>query len=252
MLKQLETLGFSSKEAKIYLALIELGAQAASTIARKTGYPKSTVLFTLGELSGKGYVEKTYRERTQYFFADPIQLQRRAHERITKESKALQEVIPLLEEIRSPFTSLPKVTFHEGLENCKQAYLSLLESTTDIWEFGAHKDMVNKFGSTFMERFIGQRKKRNIFLHAISKDDASGQEVQKVSSDVQREVRLFPNHLGTLYSSIAIFEHKVLLLNLYKDPFCIIVENFEMAESLKTIFRVCYVGMEGSINNREL
>ena len=43
-----------------------------------------------------------------------------------------------------------------------------------------------------------------------------------------------------LYSSITIFEDKVLLLNLFHDAFAILIDNKEVAESLRTIFKMSW------------
>lgn len=50
-----------------------------------------------------------------------------------------------------------------------------------------------------------------------------------------RTIDFFSTKLGELHSSIAVFENKVLLLNLYQDAFAILIENREVAETLKTI-----------------
>ncbi len=44
--------------------------------------------------------------------------------------------------------------------------------------------------------------------------------------------------MGDLYSSIAVFDDKVILLNLHRDAFAILIENHEVAETLKTIHKL--------------
>ena len=238
MRDRLIQLGFSTKEVDVYLAALELGNQAASTIARKTGYPKSTVLFLLNGLVEQGYVQRSQQGRVQYFFCDPRDLLQRKKEALAKQREALEEVVPLLEEYKSPYSSQPRVTFYEGIEGCRKVYSKLLESTTDILEFGAHEDLVNRLGSGYMDEFIAKRKKKKIFLRAISQDSPIEQDLIKLDKKQCREIQLFPDHKGKLYSSIAIYENKVLLLSLFHDAFGILIENKEVADTMRTIFEL--------------
>ena len=116
MKKLLENLGFTQKETEVYLALIEFGNQPASQIARKTGYPKSTVLFLFDNLLKKGYIRKSNKGRIQYFYADPKDLKNEKEKQLHEEKKTLDKAIPLLNEFKTPFSSEPKVTFYEGVD----------------------------------------------------------------------------------------------------------------------------------------
>jgi HTH-type transcriptional regulator, sugar sensing transcriptional regulator len=238
MKKLLENLGFTQKETEVYLALIEFGNQPASQIAKKTGYPKSTVLFLFDHLLKEGYIRKSNRGRIQYFYADPKDLKTAKEKQFDEGKKALNKAIPLLEEFKTPFSSEPKVTFYEGVEGCKKAYSMLLESPTEVLEFGAHGDLVNKLGEDFMNDFIAKRVKNKVFLKAISKKDEIHKKLSELDKKHLREIQFYPSDKGTLYSSIAIFEDRVLLLNLYHDAFAILIENKEVAETLKTIHRL--------------
>lgn len=238
MKKLLESLNFSAKEATVYLALLESGTQAASYIARKVGYPKSTVLFLFDGLLKRGYIRKSNRGRVQYFYADPEDLKKVKERKIQEEQETLQKTIPLLKECKSPFSSEPKVTFFEGIDGCKRAYAMILESSTEVMEFGAHGDLVKKFGEDFMDDFIAKRAGKKIFLKAIAKKDSMHKKLSALDKEHLREIQFYAAEKGDLYSSIAIFEDKVLLLNLFRDAFAILIENKEVAETLKTIFRL--------------
>ncbi len=232
--KKLLPLGLNPKEARIYLALLEFGNQPASVLAKKTGLPKASVLFLLEGLVGLGYVRKSQKGRTQYFYADPKDLKRAKEAALHAEGQQLKEVLPLLEEFRNPFTAPPKLSFFEGLDACRKAYWQLLESSAEIREFGSHDDL-EKMGEQFMADFIAERKKRKLFLKAICVDNPTHRRYAKLDKVQFRDCLIYPAKIGRIYSSIAIFEDKVLLLNLYRDAFAILIENKEVAETLRTI-----------------
>jgi hypothetical protein len=93
-----------------------------------------------------------------------------------------------------------------------------------------------------MDKFIAKRVKNKIYLKAISKKDEIHKELSKLDKKHLREIQFYPSEKGNLYSSISVFEDKVLLLNLYSDAFAILIKNKEVAETLKTIHRLQWRG----------
>lgn len=243
MIEKLTALGLTDKEARVYLALLEFGSQPASVIAKKTAFPKATVLFLFDNLFKKGYIQRSQKGRILYFYADPKDLENEKRKEINSQSSTLEETLPLLHEFKNPFTSPPKLLFYEGIEGCKKAYSLLLESKTDIYEFAAHNDLI-KMGEDFMKHFIKERSKRKIFLYGITKASDLHSYFREKDKTQQRELKLFNSKIGDLYSSIDIFENKVLLLNLYQDAFAILIENKEVAETLKTIHHLAWMSKD--------
>ncbi len=236
MRELLQKLGFNEKEIAVYLCLLEFGKSNGTKIAQKVQYPKATVLFILKNLVDRGYIQRSQKGRTQYFEAQPTDLAKHKSAELEQQKHSLEQVLPLLEEFKTPYSSEPKVTFYEGVENCKKAYSLLLESKSTILEFGAHEDLVMRFGEEFMNHFMDERAKRKINLEAICSNAEINTKLQAKDKKQARIIHLFPKEQGTLYSSIAIFDQKVLMLNLYYDAFAILIENHEVTATLKTIF----------------
>lgn len=240
MKKYLLDIGLNEKEVVIYLLLLEFWTQPASIIAKKIWIPKSTVLFILNWLVKKWYVRKSNKWIIQYFFVVPDDLQQTKEFEIKKQLESLGKVIPLLKEFKNPFSSEPKVIFFEWIEWCKKAYLMLLDSKTEILEFGAHNDLENKFWKEFMNSFIKKRTKNKILLKWICKYDTVHKDLHKKDKNEFRKLKFFNKELWNLYSSICIYENKVLFLNLFTDSFWILIENKEVYETLKTIHKLVW------------
>lgn len=237
--QQLVLLGFNEKESRVYMALLEFGTQPASVISKKTGYPKATVLFLFQRLLQHGYIRKSQRGRAQYFFALPEDLEKAQHDALHRQEAALKKVMPLLNEFKNPLTSQPKVTFFEGIDGCRKAYWLLLDSKTEILEFGVHDDLL-KLGESYMRKFIRERMKRHVFIKAIAPQTPIHKELTKRNKKELRKIHFYPKNAGALYSSIAIFDGQVLLVNLYQDAFAILIENRQVAETLKTIHSLIF------------
>lgn len=235
---ELQQLGFSEKEAKAYLALMEYGTQPASVIAKKVNYPKSTVLFLFDNLLKQGFINKSMRGRVQYFYADGENFEKAYKQNLENKSKILDKIIPSLKKLKHPLSSEPKITFFEGINGCQKAYNSLLENNSEILEFATHVDLVDKLGKDFMKNFMNERKKRKISLKAIAENNQTHKALKKLDKKQLRQIQMYNPKLGKIYSSIAIKENKVVILNLYQDPFAIMIENMQVAQTLTTIFRI--------------
>ena len=242
MEKCLMQLGFSHKEAEAYLALLEFGSQPASVIAKKTNMPRPTVLFLFDGLVKRGYVRRSQRGRVQYFYVDPNDLKKAKVDELQEEEEALKKVIPLLEEFKNPYTSPPKITFFEGLEGCRKAYSMLLDSETAILEFAAHEDL-ERMGKDFMKNFVEQRTTRKRFIRPICIRSPLNKAFHAIDKKQQRNLKMFSSKkFGIIYSSIDIFEDKVLLLNLRDDAFAILMQSKAVADTLRTIHSLAWVG----------
>ena len=67
MEKVLVELGFSVNEAKVYLALTELGASSATRISEKSHLHRPNVYESLIKLVEKGLVTNVVRDKVKYF-----------------------------------------------------------------------------------------------------------------------------------------------------------------------------------------
>ena len=239
MYEELKTLGFNAKEIAVYLALLEFGAQPASILAKKTNLPRPTVLFLCDHLLRRGILRKIQKGRTQIFHADPEDLHRAKTGELIRNQEALDQAMKLIKEFKNPFTSSPKIQLSEGIEGCKTAYLQLLESQTEILEFAAHQDL-EKMGIDFMDSFIEKRTQKKVFIKTITQRNSVHEAYQKKDKEQCREQHMFSPTEGAFYSSIAIFEDKVLLLNLYQDPFAILIQSNQVAETLKLAHRLAW------------
>lgn len=67
LLITLQNYGFSEKEAKVYLTVLELGTSIASTIARRSEIKRVTVYTILDDLKKKGIANETTKDDIKYY-----------------------------------------------------------------------------------------------------------------------------------------------------------------------------------------
>jgi sugar-specific transcriptional regulator TrmB len=119
----LEQFGFSEKEAKIYLACLELGQAPVSTIARNIHEQRVTTHYILKGLIAKGVAQSVVKNRSAFYSV--IEPDKLFQNRETK-VETFKEKLPELMAISGKFDHKPKVEFYEGLEGIKYVYKQII------------------------------------------------------------------------------------------------------------------------------
>ena len=118
--KTLQEIGFASREAKIYRALLSSGPASIRDIADKAGINRGTTYEVLKHLQQKGVVSLFPKGKRRYFVAeDPscfLDLAREKQDSIAQAVEDLQQsVIPQLQATRPAFNNA-NVHYYEGDE----------------------------------------------------------------------------------------------------------------------------------------
>lgn len=119
----LQHLGYSEKESKIYLALLELGTSPTSTIARFLRENRVTVYSSLKVLAKKGIILESRKNTVQVYTAlNPEILIEQERTRYEQLKNALPDFLSLM----NPHAKKPKVTFYEWLDGMKNLLRELI------------------------------------------------------------------------------------------------------------------------------
>ena len=106
----LQHLGYSEKEARIYLALLELGTSPASTIARFLSENRITIYSVLKVLVKKGLILESKKNTIQVYTALAPEI---LIEQERSKYEQLKNSLPELLSLMNTHTTKPRVTFYE-------------------------------------------------------------------------------------------------------------------------------------------
>src|SRR3989338_11363254 len=126
MIEKLLKFGLAEKEAKVYLACLELGDSVASDIALKSNLPRTLVYDILERLIDLGLISYAIKANRKVFrAADPDEFLRIAHEK----EEAINEALPELKRLQKiKGVKRPKVEVYEGKEGMKTVMNDILGS----------------------------------------------------------------------------------------------------------------------------
>ncbi|PIX80085.1 hypothetical protein COZ35_01840 [Candidatus Peregrinibacteria bacterium CG_4_10_14_3_um_filter_44_21] len=233
--KILENIGLTEKEAKIYLAMIELGETVVSAIANKAGVNRVTTYDSVDKLTQKGFATKRKTGKKLLFTAvDPqiISLDFRAR------ARDLRKSIPDFKRLKGEMPR-PEVRYFEGLSGIKQMYLDTLSSKTEILNY-SDSEGIRHHWPDHDEEYVKARVKKKIYLRGICPNDEHGMKVRSQDWDCHREIRLIPKDQYDFSNEINIYDNKVAIISYDKTLVGILIENASIANTQRAIFKMAW------------
>ena len=242
----LEQLNFSEKEARIYLALLELGSAKAYDIAKKTRLNRTTVYDIFEILLQKGLISKYKKGASTFFNAlEPKQLltylEREKEEqakKIEKQKQKVSELLPQLLSLQNIYTTKPQVKFFEGEKGMREAYEDTLTSKEIILAY-ANPETMHEGLPNFFPEYYKRRAENKIFIRAIIPKNKLSLERSRANQEEMRDTRFLPESEMTFSPEINIYNNKMLIAS-WKEKIAIIFESKELADLQKLIFNITW------------
>lgn len=245
LINVLRKLGITKKEAKIYLAAVELGGSTVAKIAEKAGVNRVTTYSVLEKLMERGMLHSIMRASVRYF--DAVEPNIIAHE-WERRVQSLKKALPLFRRLRGE-VNLPHVQYFEGISGIQSLYALTLQSKTEILNYANSRE-IRKFWPLYDSEYVAERVARKIFLRGIAPLDEYGLEVQRADRKNCREIRLVPAKKFTFTNEINIWDDKVAISS-FRDtpPIGVLIESVEIANTQRDIFRMAWE-YAGSLKKR--
>jgi len=233
-LKILEDIGLTSNEAKVYLALVEIGSSSATSIIQKTGLHRAVVYDLLERLIQKGLVSYMISSKKKFFEStNPNRLKEILEEREEALSKILPELIEL-----SKFKTKLDINVYKGKEGIKNVFEDILKESPSEWLSMGSSGETYELLPAFLDNFHKLRIKSKINSRGLMLySKTSEKRRQNLSKMPLTEIRILPKEVKTP-TVINIYASKISLYSVTKEniPFIILIENKEMANSFKEYF----------------
>lgn len=239
MLDNLKKIGLSENEAKVYLALLELGSSTAQQLAQKAELKRPTTYIQLESLMKKGLTTSFEKEVKTLFRAEDPEYLRKVLEREKETERekeiSLEKILPQLGNLYLSAGERPRVRFFEGIEGLKTIQDEFLKSKEKLIKSIANVDDVLDLFPLHPEEYTPRRVQKGIrskLIYSSSKGDILKQSDEKMlreSKFISPEKFHFSGDFAVLGNTTAISVHK-------KRPFGIIIESDEIAKSWEAVF----------------
>ncbi len=247
MQKELEDLGLSEKEAKVYLAALLLGRATAEQLAKHAKIVRPTTYLQIKSLMEKGLMSTFEEGKKTYFAPESPELLRRllTSQRQTVEAKE-QNLAKLLPDLLRQFEGAgerPVVRFFPGKEGVTAVREELLKTkekkTYVIFSYG---QLLKIYSEKELDEYSQRRKQLGIHSKGIYLKEAA---FDKADLDALTERRFMPSALLPLTIDISVFDDKTTILSLEGTLFGMLIQSDQIATSLKALFSFLWDRAEG-------
>ncbi len=238
IITQLKELGLTEKQAKIYLALVEIGKGTAYAIAKQAKLKRSITYVILEELRLKGLVLKIPHDKNQIFIAkDPRKLFAEKEEKLVYAKKILPELLARASKDSSKVTTY----FFEGNEGIKQALQYGLEKIRDqeILCYYAKADNGSHSIPKFYFDHYNNLNEAKVKIRGFAPAHNSNKVFRDMDKGSDNQILVLPETEFKSKVSVEISDSFVRIL-LHKNSQALIIENKDFSEMMKQVFEMLW------------
>lgn len=245
--KVLKNIGLNEKEIEVYLTNLELGAQPASTIARRVKIPRNTTRFILDTLVEKGIIKKSTKANTQFYTPEApknltklLEIKRTSiNEKYDEQIKQLKSAMSELKAKYKPETTKPKVKYYEGTEGMIKAYEQSLKASGMMYSICNKDAMKGKLPDYFKTHSASRRAKNKIPVKSIRIGSPLAYKKSKLDKVELRESRLLPPDKYSFTPEILFYNNSISMTS-WKEELSILIESQEIREAFEVIFDLAW------------
>lgn len=237
IINQLQKLDLTKNEAKVYLALLELGETSVIRIGQKTNLKRTTVYGLIDNLKKKGYLEVFKKgNKNSYVAKDPQEIVNK----LKQKQQIADDLLPELLSVANFIDKKPKIKFFEGKQSIQEIHNDILKYPNQeyvAWMsellFVQHYDR-----DYWYKYFAPERKKRKIWYRAILPKNEKTENFQKEDKENLRQTKVDNSSEHEIKVNIIIYgKNKIAILST-DDMIGLILESEKIHITMKTIFEV--------------
>jgi len=234
----LEQLGLSEAEAKVYLALLELGSTLAGAVIKKTGLHRGTTYQILQRLKEKGLVSSIIKGKKQYFqAAEPERLM----DVLKEKQQSLQEILPNLKAKSEASKEKQEIAVYYGTKGIRSVLDKMLEELRkkgEYYDFGV-SGLFREVMKEYWDIWQKQKKKYKIKSYVIFNKEIKKKNPELLK-DYYGEARFHPKEYSSITDTIIYRDNVILFIWTAKPPIAVVIKNKDNADSYKNQFKLMW------------
>ncbi|MFZ2193070.1 MAG: helix-turn-helix domain-containing protein [Candidatus Moraniibacteriota bacterium] len=239
LLEKLQIAGLSEKEAKVYVAVLELGEATIAEITKKSKIKRSTIYDILNTLKEKGIISQTRLNKRPIFLAENP---KKMLEKLEEKKRGLEEAVPELLSIMNLLDKKPKIRYFEGIEGVREVFEDTLRyPNQELLTWFSHPN-INLGEDFFWKYYNPERLKRKIWGRAIATDTPQNRALNETFGNKWLAKMKISSNKSLLKLDIEIKiygKNKVGIVS-YKEDLGIVIESKKIYDGLKAIFEVMW------------
>lgn len=234
----LERIGLNEKEARIYLALLELGSASVQAISLKAEVKRPTTYLVLDNLKRRGLVSLIPRAKKKlYTIESPENLMTD----LVRKEELLKRYLPNLLALHTIKKERPQVQLFQGADGVRQIYQQIFQAGR-VWLFGTTQK-VAKLYPEGLQDFITKSQDKSFqvrdLLISSAQDLSYAKEVKKKVAGKNYEIRFLNKNLE-FPSDSAIYGDRVAFFAFTPEVFVVVIKSREISQSLRSLYELAW------------
>lgn len=234
----LEEFGLSEAEARVYLALLEIGSTLAGPVIKKTGLHRGTTYQILQRLKEKGLVSSIIKDKKQYF--GPVSPDRLMDILKEREEK-LQSILPSLNAKLKASKEKQEVTVYYGVKGVRSAMDKMLEELNpngEYFDFGV-SGLFREIMGGYWDLWQKKKRKYGIKSYVIFNEELK-EKNPELLKDYFGQARFHPKEYSSITDTMIYKDTVLLVVWTAKPPVAIVIKNKDNAESYRNQFKLMW------------
>ena len=245
MQEELEKLGLTKHEVRIYLTLLKLGLSPAKPILEETQLHRQFVYDALDKLIEKGLVSFVLQGKRKYFKASSPENFEKIFENKEKEIQIqkteFQKLLPQLNKLQQSLLQSQEATIYYGNKGIQTLLNDMIEEGKEVLTIGASDSDAESFQyhvKFSLPKFHLQRKENKIPLKILFSEEQVKRS-QILTKQKQTSVKVLPKEF-TSNMSTNIYGDKISIILWGAQPFGILIKCKEMADAQRKHFNLLW------------
>ena len=236
---ELEEIGLTQREIKVYVALLEIGQSSVGNIVKKSRIASSKIYEILDKLIEKGLVSFVMKNNVKYYTAsDPETILKFLEE---KKIILAESIIPSLKNMYHFTKAEKQATVYEGIRGLKAVYeimLKELNKDETLYVLGAPAKANEKL-ETYFQLFHRRRIANKNTVKIVYNSDAAKYLTSRKAMKLT-EVRIMSKDQA-VPCWIDIFSDYIALFSISdKDQTAVLIKDKSIAESFRIYFEIIW------------
>lgn len=240
--KLLEEVGLTKGETRVYLALLKLGENTVSPIAKEGNVSLSKIYEILDNLIKKGLVSSITKNNTKYFNAsDPeriIEYLEHKKQAIVKSEKEITKILPQLKSQKELIDRSNIASLYEGFNGIKTFYEFVLRRASkgeQILVMGIPRYSAEKYEGYFLD-WNKRRAQKDVSIKIIF--DYNVRDLGKKREKIRLTETRYLSEDFLTPAWILICKEGVATIHLADKPICVFIKDKNVVESHIHFFNI--------------
>lgn len=248
--RELVNFGLSEKEARVYLAALELGPTSVQNLAKKANVNRATAYTNIEVLLDMKLLNLIEEGKKTYYTAvEPEQVAKILHQKSEEELVTYEaihdEALPLLKAIQKNVGKIPHIRYFEGKEGIRSLVREVYKSgADDFLRIMYPRDLIARFfNEDELNELTQMREQRNIKFKAIY----TGTAEDSIPKDTEKVKQFISTYVLNLKCDIAFIGNQVRIISLEEPVVGIAIQDQAIADSFKNIFDYIYEAIQDGL-----